>query len=406
MSQYAYRAYDPGGAIVSGEISAGSMEIAESELIRMKLTPLMLTVRDTAKVTKGPAPVTNKSLRLKPDELLELLRSLHYLLQSGVPLIEGLDGILEAQPSVATAHAVASLKTEVLAGRSLSDAMRMQPNAFTEILVDMVAVADEGGNLVDTIDCAATYVERSNEMRRALGNAFLYPAVLTGLAFLTFLGMIVFVLPNFAQTFSAMNVKLPAITNALVNLGQLIRDHTIEVLLFAVMTFFGGRRLFAVPSVKSWSKRVLYRLPIFGDLLTKIALARSLHTLGSLLITNYPMMRALESGALVSGHPGLSDAFLRVRTYVENGSSLSEAMARTKAFPGLVVQITGVGEKSGKLPVAMLNIAEQTRYGAEKRLKAVMSLFEPLLIIVMGVVVGLLTVSMLGPIFSLNQSIK
>lgn len=417
MIAYRYQALDPQGNRVSGEIHAPNTEAVEAKLEEKRLSPLYVVRKDDSQKTK-PSPESPTAVpqlksnplfqrdKLKLDESIDLLRSLQVMVRSGVTLVEALETIADHASSPVVQKTARTVKDAVLQGASLDTAMRKVPNAFPEIVCEMVAVAEEGGRLAYSLQGAIDYLEQSAHTRKTVGGALIYPVVLVGICFATFFLFVVFILPTFGKTFEGLEVKLPLTTTFLLNLGTFLQDRLPWVAATAVAAAFAIRALVKAPATRGYVANLTYRLPLFGTVLQLLAVSRALQTFGSLLATNIPVIRAIQYAGRVAAYPPLTSAFGSVETAVRNGENIADAMQKTHAFPPMIIQLVSVGEKSGQLPDLLVTSAEQLRDSAQRKMKSALSLFEPLLILMMGAVVGLLTLSILLPLFTLNQSVR
>ncbi len=413
MTVFRYKAFQADGNAVIGELSAPSQEVAEAKLHEQKLSPVYV-------VQGGKAPVErslkNKAEAYKPkrfrrnrvtnEDICDLLRSMAVMCKAGVSLVDSLDTIIVNASNEAMEDIGKRVKADVLAGKSLSRGLEAFPQYFPDIVCEMVGVADEGGQLAQALTNATNYLEERNQVKKTVGAALVYPLMLLGICGLTTLGFMVFILPTFAQTFAGMNVKLPAITQMLLNLGTFLQKNLTLLVITLITLPLAARKILRIPRVKDAISNLTYKLPIAGPVVQLMALARASSTLASLMGTNIPIMLSLEYAGKVAYYRTLVQAFDKVRSDVESGSTLAEAMGATHAFPPMTVQLVSVGERSGQLPELLQTASEQLQAQADRRLKAMLALMEPTLIVFMGGLIGTLTLSILMPLFQLNSNIK
>jgi type IV pilus assembly protein PilC len=326
--------------------------------------------------------------------------------ESGVPFVEALDAVIGSARTPQIQSGLKSLRDEIVGGKSLSAAMRSAEALFPSLVCDMVKVAEEGGRLDRALSSAAAYVERSAELRKKVMNAMLYPIVLTCIAALTLVVLIVFVLPKFASIFNKMGADIPMTTQAMIAIGNSVRSQPILAIVVCVLLAVGVRQAFRSPTASRAIARFGLRLPVVGELLQRLALSRAFQSIATLLSTNVSVMAALEHGSKVAGNPVIADALLHARSCVEVGGSLSESLADTKVFPSTLIQMVSVGERTGRLGPLMANTAGHMEADVDARLKALVSIVEPLMIVVMGGIVGLITLSIVIPIYSVVEKIK
>lgn len=411
MQTFRYVALGPGGKRVHGELVAATIESAESQLVQKNLYPTKLetsttSVKNVASASAKAAPFSKRKKSVTVDDVCEMLRAICVMLQSGVPVMEGLQAVAENASAVSVQDLARAMKNDVLAGRSFSQAMAQHPKAFPEVVVDMVSVADESGKLAETLANVIVYLDRNNTVRKNIIGSLVYPGILMSASGLAFLVLIVVILPTFGEAFDSLGVKLPWFTQALLDLGKFIQGNTLLVVGGVVGSIWGIRKAMTVQKVKRAYSLLLLKLPVVGPILTQVALNRSLRTLGSLLRTNVPIIEAITYASRVANHIPLQAAWESVRTTVGNGGGMAESMLATRAFPKMVIQMVAVGERSGKVSELIETITDHSEQHVERRIKTAVSLLEPMVIVGMGIMVGMITISILMPLFSINNNLK
>ncbi len=407
MQVFRYKGYDPHGKKVDGEVSALSVDEAERRVAAQDVTIIAIIpagARKGASQELEGAPPTVKKKTSDADGAT-LLRDLAVMAETGVPLVEALDALTASTRHAHIRAGLKRLKSEIVGGKGLSVGMRAS-GLFPAVVSDMVKVAEEGGRLDRALNSAATYMERVAELRKKVMNAMLYPAVLTSIAFLTIVVLVVFVLPRFADIFVRMRAQIPQSTQFLLNLSGFIRSNPLVVLGMLAGVVFGLKFVLALPPVRAGMARAILRTPVLGELVKRLALSRALASIATLVNSNVSLMAALEHGARVSGNPLIHDALMRARVGVEHGAPLSDSLADSKLFPPTLVQMVQVGEKSGRLGPLMQNMAAHMENDVDARLKSLISIVEPLMIVVMGTVVGGITLSVIIPLYSVVENIK
>ena len=404
---YRYKGYDTHGARVEGEISATTPEEAERKAAaRDVVVTSLVQAGKSSQTEKGQsAQPRRKCRRTKPGESADILRGLSVMLNAGVPFIEALDGVIAGSaPNEATL--LEALKTEIVGGKSVSRGMRAVPELFPVLVADIVRVAEEGGRLDKALSSAARYLERVSDFRKKLVNAMLYPALMVGISAMTVAVLVIYVVPRFTLIFTRMHVELPWTTKAMLSVGDAIRSHPIA----AVGTIVGGvaalRMLWRFPACQRSIMRFLRRVPLLGDLMRRLAVSRAFSSIATLLGANVSVMAALEQGANVSGDPLIHDALIGARAAVERGTTLFDALSASNVIPPSFLQMIAVGERSGRLPALLTAGAERMEEEVDSRLKAAVALIEPAMIVVMGGLVGTITVSIISPIYSVIEHIK
>lgn len=403
MSQWKYVAVGPDGRRYSGEIAAGSAAAAEAALAEKKLYPTSL---EPAAEKSGSVATSKTSKKVKGNDVCELLRSIAVMLHAGVPLVEAMVALEENASHAGVQEVVRDMRLEILSGKSLSQAMINRGSVFPQVVCDMVSVSDDSGNMVETLNGAVTYLEKTAAVRKSVIGALIYPGILMSASGIAFLALIVVILPTFNEAFSSMGVKLPWFTTMLMQLGTFIRGNPILIFGGLIGAVVGWKLAMKRPAFQNAVKILLAKLPLIGPIVLTFAMNRALRTMASLLQTKVPIVDAIGYARRVSGHPYFEDAFDKIGTTVGNGATLADSMTGTGRFPKMIVQMVAVGERSGRVSDLIMNTVEHSEADVERRIKSAVGVLEPAVIIIMGLVVGMITVSILMPLFSINNSIK
>jgi type IV pilus assembly protein PilC len=411
MHVFKYKGYRPDGQKIEGELQADSIESAERKILAQDITVISIV---PAGMKRGSAPSAGavRSTPLlsfgkpKEGEVADALRDLAVMVKAGVPFVEALDAVIQGVRKASLKGALEHIKDDIVGGSSLSSALRNVSHVFPELIAEMVRVAEEGGRLDVSLESAANYLERTAELKKKILSAMAYPLILVTIALLTVSILIFVVLPKFATVFQTMGVKVPAATRVLLSIGTFVRSQPYGTLTGALVLIAGIPLLLRLREVRRALGVFALKIPVVGDLVRKLALARSLECLATLLNSNAAMMVALDHSARVSGNAVLEQGFLDARSAVEQGVSLSEAMAETKVFPATLIQMVSVGERSGRLAYLMTTLATRFQQEVDSRLKTLVAIVEPVMIVVMGGIVALITLSVIVPIYSVINTLK
>lgn len=411
MNAFQYKGYDASGNAVTGEILAASVDEVERKMMNQQVTLVLVKPTKMGKdgVPKTAATAQRKSSggrKATDQEAATILSNLATMVNAGVPFVDGLDAIAAVTNKQTIRDGIADMKAMIIEGHSLAAALRSAKALFPELVADMVRVAEEGSSLGTALASAAAYLSRKAELRRKVMNAMLYPMVMLGVSFLTVLVLVIFVMPKFADVFIKMHADIPITTRLLLDFGDLLRAKPWVCLGCFVGGIIGLRFAFKNEQVAKVGGVLVLKMPGIGDLMKKLALSRALQSISALISGNVPIVQALEHGAKVAGNRALSAAITRSVTFVEQGGTLSDAFAEAKAFPPILTQMIGVGERTGKLAPMLATCAEQMEEETDSRLKSLVGILEPVMIVVMGILVGTITVSIITPIYSAVQHVK
>ena len=410
MPVFKYKGHAGTGGLQSGEVFAESIEEAERKVSAQDVTIISIIpagMRRGGRESDSSAPKPPMfQRRVSEADAANVLSNLAVMAETGVPFIEALDAIIESARTPKIAAAMEAVKNDVVGGRPLSAALKGVPIMFPAIICDLIRVAEEAGQLHMALESGAAYLERSADLRKRILQAMLYPAVMLSVALMTVAVLVVFVMPKFADIFLKMKAEVPASTRAMLSMGDFVRGHPLGALGLVAGVVIGTRLIMKTPATNRIAMSLILKVPGLGLLLRDLALSRALQSISTLLSGNVPVMEALEQGANVAGNAQVAGALRHAREVVEHGGSLAEAIGQAPIMPKLLVQMIAVGERTGRLPTLMIATAKKMDEEAGTRLKAMVSLLEPIMIVVMGVIVGTITISVITPIYSVMQNIK
>lgn len=408
MVSYVYKGIDEKGAKIEGSIQASSLEDAETRLAKQDISVIALKPSSTKTTKTEQTTVLPEAARAKisPQDAAGILRNLAVMAETGVPFIEAIDAVIGSARTPKIEATLRLVKEGVVGGQGISGALRLAPNMFPPIIVDMIRVAESGGKLDQALANGAAYMERAADLKRKIMNAMLYPTVMLGVSSSTIMVLIIFVMPRFAVVFKQMKAELPLTTQVMLKSGDFIRSQPILSAVGLLGVIVGTVLAFKNPVAQRLLSRAASRLPVLGELMKRLALARSLQSISTLVASNVPLLAAIDAGARVAGHPQLEKALVTARNDIERGSSMSEALAMHSVFPKQVIQLIAVGERTGRLPQLLNTVCNSMETEVDGRLKALVSIIEPLMIVGMGLIVGSITMSIIGPIYSAVENIR
>ena len=329
------------------------------------------------------------------------------LVNAGVPIVRSLSLMGAQQPQSLFKRALLAVSADVSQGETLTAAMRRWPKVFDQLTLAMVEAGEAGGVLDETLRRLALVLEGNAKLQSQIQGAMGYPVTVLVITILVFLSMTMFVIPTFAGIFENLGATLPPLTQALVNLSALLRSPFLVVIVLALglaSTLFA--RYYATPPGRRRVDRVILRLPLFGDLITKTATARFCRTFGSLMRAGVPILTALDISQETVGNAVLRDALTTSRSIIQEGIPLSNALTRQKVFPELAVSMLGIGEETGKLDSMLSKVADFYEDEVGTAVKVLTATLEPLMIVCVGGIVGTILVAMYMPMFSVFEQIR
>lgn len=349
---------------------------------------------------------TSSSLnkRVKSAELLIFTRQLSTIVSAGLPLMQGLDILAEQTDDPAFAQIIDAIAQDVESGETFSDALRKYPKAFPDLYVSMVRAGEAGGDLDGVLLQLADYMEASEDLKRRIKGAMTYPVVAFSMIILIAAGLIIGVVPQFAEIFGSMGATLPAPTQILIDLSNGMRTLTFWVITIGLV---GGivafLRVYGRTEAGRFNLDALkLRLPIFGNLIRKVSISRFTRTLSTLTRSGVAILQALEIVERTAGNEVYAKAIRESADSVRNGETLADPLARAEVFPAMVTRMIAVGEKTGALETMLMKIADFYDSEVRATVDALTSLIEPLLIGMMGIVVGGIVIALFMPILQLS----
>ncbi|MCL4283928.1 MAG: type II secretion system F family protein [Fimbriimonadaceae bacterium] len=410
MNAFKYQGVNSQGKRVTGEVIAHHIDEAERRVAGMDITiisivPASFRKKESEASTERDARA-RKSGKVRDADVCLVLRDLSVMAETGVPFVEALDAVIGSAKNTTTRGALHRVKSEIVGGKSLSAAMKSAPEMFPSVVCEMVAVAEEGGRLDRALKGSAAYLARSADLKRRIANAMLYPAVLTFIAFAAIVVLVLFVLPRFGSIFESMGSEVPKLTLWLLSVGNAGRENPIPLVVGTLATIAGIVALVRIPATRYALTKFAERLPLLGEVSRKLALSRAFQSIATLTAGNVALMSALEHSARVAGNGTISKALKEVRDSVEHGKSLSESLAAARVFPSMLTQVVTVGERTGRLPALLATTAEHLEEEVDGKIKSLVSIVEPVMIVLMGGIIGFITISIIGPIYSVVQNVK
>jgi len=400
MSLFTYEAIDARGRTRKGEIEAPSERDVRVQLKAKGLLPRRLegiaspVSRDGEKAKRG----------LNQAETVTFLQQLATLLDAGMPLVDALGSIAEGMESKRSIQAVSFLRQRVLEGSSLADAMEIQ--GFDDTIRNMVAAGEETGQLDAVASRLAELLEHRQQLHQDVLSAVLYPLIISGFGILVMVFLLTVVVPQVAGVFARAGGDLPWLTQVLITVSEGLRAHGIWMLLLLFAGVFSYRMALKQPHIHFSRDRLLLALPGIGGLLRKIETARYARTLGMLLSGGVPALSAMHIAAQSVGMLPVRQAAMEARDSLREGESLASKLAQSGYIPHLAVRLIAVGEQSGKLDTMLLRVAESYETESARNLKRLVTILEPLLVMVMAVLVGTLAMAILLPIMEMNELVR
>ena len=401
MPVYLWKGKDRHNKSKKGEMEAPSEEVVRSELTRRKIT--------SAKVKKKPKDIfENVSFmqpKVKMSDVIIFCRQFSTMIDAGLPIIQCLD-ILYAQNDNKTFKKILKdVKSNVESGQTLAEAMRKYPRQFDDLFVNMISAGEAGGILDMILRRLSAYLEKAAKLKAKIKGGMTYPLVTIVIAIVVVAIIMIFVIPVFEDMFSGMGAALPAATQVVVKMSRAVKSNILYIIGGTIIFIFAFRRFYRTEKGKVLMDDFVLKLPLFGDLIRKAAVAKFTRTTGTMLSSGVAILDALEIVAKTSGNKTIEKAVLDTRTAIAEGRTMSDPLAESGVFPSMVCQMIAVGESTGALDAMLTKIADFYEEEVDQAVENLTSLIEPFMIVFLGVIIGGLVVSMYLPIFKMAAAL-
>ena len=397
MPVYVWVAETKRGRKLKGEIDAGNETIALNQLKKrnFKVRKLKLKPKDLlGNISFLKPKVTNK-------DIVIFTRQFSTMIDAGLPLVQGLTILAEQSENPTFKTILKQITKDVEGGSTLAEAMKKHPRVFDALFVNLVAAGEVGGILDTILRRLATFIEKAEKLKSQVKGALTYPAVVVGIAIIVISVILVFVIPVFEDMFKSFGSALPVPTQLVVDMSRFLKGNIHWVILALGALVYGLKRYRRTTSGKKQIDILLLKLPVFGDLLKKSAVARFTRTLGTMIGSGVPILDALDIVARTAGNVVIEEIIYEVRSSIAEGQTIAEPLSENDVFPGMVIQMISVGEATGALDSMLEKIADFYDDEVDAAVAALTSMLEPLLMLFLGGAIGGLVIAMYLPIFGM-----
>jgi type IV pilus assembly protein PilC len=396
MPVFTFSGKNSAGEKVTGERSAVNKQVLAMQLRKEQIaTP---TIREKGKEFALP---TFGSGSVKTKDIAIFFRQFSVMIDAGLPLVQCLEILGANQENGAFQKALNGVRSTVEGGATLANAMRQHPKIFDDLTTNMIEAGETGGILDIILQRLAQYVEKAVKLRSAIKSALIYPVAVVGMAFLIVGALLKWVVPIFANLFAGLDVALPLPTRIVMGLSAFVGQFWWFFIVGGVGLVFGIKQIRKDKRGKYWMDYGMLRLPVLGVLLRKIAVARFTRTLGTLITSGVPILEGLSITARTSGNAVLEEALMKVRKAIEEGRTIVDPLRESGVFPNMVTQMIGVGEATGAMDSMLQKIADFYEDEVDAATKDMLAMLEPLIIGLLGVMIGGIVISLYMPLFAM-----
>jgi type IV pilus assembly protein PilC len=392
---FSWEGKDKRGTRVKGKSLAPDEAALRADLRRQGIAPSRIRKQSQAFKSGG---------KIKPGDIAVFSRQLATMLAAGIPMVQAFEIVGNGNDKPAMQKLILDIKSDVEGGTSLHEALSKHPLHFDDLFVNLVQAGEQAGALESLLDKVATYKEKTEALKKKVKKALFYPAAVLAVAVVVTIILLIFVIPQFESLFKGFGADLPAFTQMIINLSKFVQADG----LFIAMVVAGAIYAFAYfhkrsRKMRQTLDRLMLKFPIIGPILNKSAIARYARTLSTMFAAGVPLVEALDSVAGATGNIVYEDAVMKMRDEVATGQRLQRAMENTGLFPNMVIQMIAVGEESGSLDEMSSKVATFYEAEVDNAVDSMSSLLEPLIMAILGVLVGGLVIAMYLPIFKLGS---
>ncbi|HEU4800083.1 MAG TPA: type II secretion system F family protein [Gemmatimonadales bacterium] len=399
MPMYEYTARNATGQIQKGQLEAQNPEEVNAHLRKNRM--MLVSVRQAPKgISFGG------KARIKTRDTVIFTRQFATMINAGLPLVQSLTILAQQTENKTLKDVTKAVVYDVESGNTLADAFSKHPKAFSDLYVNMVAAGEAGGILDTILLRLATFLEKSDALIRKVKSAMIYPGVIFSVAGAAVAILLIFVIPTFQTMFASVGMDLPLPTRIVIAASQLLINYWWAMLAAIGLTVFAFNRYRATESGRRNVDAIMLRLPVLGDLLRKSAVSRFTRTLGTLISSGVSILDGLEITAKTAGNRVVHDAVMQSRASIAGGDTIAAPLEKSKVFPPMVISMISVGEQTGGMDEMLSKIADFYDEEVDVAVGALLSLMEPVMIVVLGVIVGGMVVAMYLPIFDMMNAIQ
>jgi len=398
---YVWVAETKKGRKLKGELEAASEQIAHAQLRKRNLKVLKLKPKPKdlfENIAFMQPKVTNK-------DIVIFTRQFSTMIDAGLPLVQGLNILAEQAENPTFRAILKQLTKDVEGGSTLAEAMKKHPKIFSELFVNLIAAGEVGGILDTILQRLATFIEKAEELKSKIKGALTYPIVVIAIAIIVIAVILIFVIPVFQDMFASFGSALPAPTQFVVDLSDFMKGNIHYIIIAVIVLYFVFKHYRNTKGGRKTTDSIALKLPVFGDLLKKTAVARFTRTLGTMLASGVPILDSLEIVAKTAGNVVIEEIIFEVRGSIAEGQTIAEPLSENDVFPGMVIQMISVGEATGALDTMLEKIADFYDKEVDAAFEALTSMLEPLLMLFLGGTIGGLVVAMYLPIFSMAGAV-
>ena len=403
MTLFVWEGTNAQGKKVNGEVDARNTQAVFNYLRGQRIVPNSKTIREKGKGLEMEIKIPGFGPKTKPKDVVIFTRQFATMIDAGLPLVQALEALAKHHDNKAFKKVLLSVKETVETGGTFAEGLGKHPKEFDDLYVNMVEAGENGGILDVILERLSVHMEKAMKLKREVKTAMIYPAVVVSAAMIVTSVLLLFVIPTFAELFADFGSALPLPTQIVINLSNFFVTWWYLIFGSFFGTLFWLKKFLKTDRGKEVFHPIALRLPVFGPIIQKVAVARFTRTLGTMVSSGVPILEALNICARTAGNKVVERDVLRARVAISEGKPMIEPLSESAVFPPMVVQMIGVGETTGALDAMLQKIADFYEDEVDNAVTAMKQLIEPIMILVLGVIIGCLVVAMYLPIFKMGS---
>jgi len=405
MPLYQWEGRTAQGKILKGEMEAGSLEAVFARLRSQRIQPNPAHVKEKGKGLSKEINIPGFGPTVKAHDVMIFTRQFSTMIDAGLPIVQSLDVLTEQTGNKALKDIIRGVRRDVSGGSTLADALHKHPKAFDDLYVNMVRAGEAGGVLNTILNRIALFIEKSNKLKKKVKGAMIYPSTIVIVAVGVVTILLLYVIPVFAELYGGMGKSLPAPTQITINVSNWFRANFLYLAGAIALTVVGLQMYYKTAQGQLVIDGILLKMPILGDLLRKVAVARFSQNMSILLASGVPILEGLSITARTAGNKVIERAIMEARISISEGKTVAEPLEKSGVFPPMVCQMVAIGENTGALDSMLKRVGDFYEDEVDNSVANLTALMEPVIMIVLGIVLGGLVISMYLPIFQLGSLI-
>lgn len=394
------------GKALKGEMEASNIEAVYARLRSQRIQPIPARVKEKGTGLDTEIKIPGFGPRVQPYDVMLFTRQFSTMIDAGLPIVQSLDILAEQTECKPLKSTIRDVRRDVSGGTTLADALEKHPKVFDDLYVNMVRAGEAGGVLNTILNRIALFIEKANRLKKKVKGAMIYPATIVAVAIGVVSILLIFVIPVFAELYGSMGKALPAPTQITINISNFFRAYFVHVVVIIALIVVGIKMYYRTPKGRLVIDGILLKMPILGDLLRKVAVARFSQNMSLLLASGVPILEGLAITAKTAGNKVIEQAIMNARISISEGKTVAEPLAESGVFPPMVCQMVSVGENTGALDNMLKRVGDFYEEEVDNSVNNITALMEPMIMVFLGIVLGGLVISMYLPIFQLGSLVE